>query len=141
MNPVKILVFVLIGYVGLVVAFESMIGILQPEAGEVLVITTSDADGKTNDRVLAHLESQGQIYVAANHWPRAWYKQALANPNVQISIDGERGDYIAVPATEEEHARVHSENDPGVILRIPTGFPPRYFLRMDPKPPAPPSPS
>ena len=141
MKPVKILVLALVGYVGLVVAFESMIGILQPEAGDYLVITTADEDGATNDRVLARLESQGQLYVAANHWPRAWYRQALANPNVAATIDGNRADYTAVPATEEEHERVHRENDPGVIFRILTGFPPRYFLRLDPKPLPAPTPS
>lgn len=134
MKIVKIIAIVLLAYVGLVAAFESMIGILQPTAGDTLVITTSDDGGERNDRVLSRLESDGRIYVAANHWPRAWYKQALENPEVQVTIEGVQADYIAVPATEAEHERIHAENDPGIGFRIMTGFPPRYFLRLDPRP-------
>lgn len=129
----------LLVYVGIVVAFESMIGFFQPEAGETLVITTTNAEGVSKDRVLARLETDGQIYVAANHWPRAWYKQALADPRVGAAFtreDGEeqRGNYRAVPVSEAEHVRVHEANDPGLAFRILTGFPPRYFLRLDPVP-------
>ena len=129
----KIVAISVLVYVGLVAAFESMLGIFQPTNQSTLVITTTDEDGTTSDRVLARLESGGQIYVAANHWPRAWYKQALENPNVQITVDGERGAYLAVPVTDEEHDRVNSENGTGVVFRILTGFPPRYFVRLDPR--------
>lgn len=122
-------------YVGIVIAFESMIGYFQPGGESTLVITTTAEDGTPNDRVLAHLESNGQLYVAANHWPRAWYDRALENPNVQITLDGERekGNYLAVPVSEEEHDRVNSENNLGLTFRILTGFPPRYFFRLDPR--------
>ena len=69
-------------------AFESMLGYFQPGGRGTLIITTTDGDGTTNDRVLSRLESNGQLYVAANHWPRAWYKQALENPSVQVAVDG-----------------------------------------------------
>ena len=110
-----------------------MIGILQPTSGDTLVITTTDDQGISNDRVLARLESGGQLYVAANHWPRAWYRQALENPDVEVTIDDERRAYRAIPATEEESERVHRENDPGLAFRILTGFPPREFLRLEPR--------
>lgn len=134
MKVVKIIAILLIAYVGLVVAFESMIGILQPTADNTLVITTTDADGATQDRVLAHLESDGRIYVAANHWPRAWYNQALENPEVRVTIEDVSGDYLAVPATDAEHERVQRDNPTGIGFRIMTGFAPRYFLRLDPRP-------
>ncbi|MFK7898243.1 MAG: hypothetical protein AB8G23_20590 [Myxococcota bacterium] len=129
----------LLVYVGIVVAFESMIGFFQPEAGTTLVITTTNDEGVQNDRVLARLETGGQIYVAANHWPRAWYTQALAHPEVRAAFDRENGarqsgNYTAVPVSEAEHARVHAEHNPGLGFRIVTGFPPRYFLRLDPIP-------
>lgn len=126
------IIIAILVYVGIVVAFESMIGILQPEAGNTLVITTTDDSGVSNDRVLAHLESDGHVYVAANHWPRAWYREALDNPNVKATIGGTRRDFVAVPIAEAEHERVHMENDPGVFFRILTGFPPRRILRLDP---------
>jgi len=120
-------------YIGIVVAFESLLGYYQPAGQGTLVITTTDEDGITNDRVLARVESNGQLYVSANHWPRAWYHQALENPNVQVTLDGEKGDYVAVPVTAEEHERVKSENEHGIVFRILTGFPPRYFVRLDPR--------
>ncbi len=129
----KLIAILFFVYVGLVTAFESMLGYFQPAGGSTLVITTTDEDGTTNDRVLARLESNGQLYVAANHWPRAWYKQALENPSVQIAVDGESGAYLAVPVTDEEHDRVQRDNDTGIVFRVMTGFPPRYFVRLDPR--------
>ncbi len=132
-KAVKLIAILFLGYVGMVVAFESLLGIFQPTSQSTLVITTTDEDGATNDRVLARLESNGQLFVAANHWPRAWYKQALENPSVQVAMDGEKGAYLAIPVTDEEHDRVDSENRHGIAFRILTGFPPRYFIRLDPR--------
>jgi hypothetical protein len=133
MKALKILAIVVLIYVGIVVAFESAIGYFQPAGGSTLVITTFDADGTAHDRVVSRLESGGRLYVAANHWPRAWYDRALQNPEVRVSLDGEKGDYRAVPVTGEEHDRVDGDNSLGVIFRILTGFPPRTFLRLDPR--------
>jgi len=130
---VKLAVILFLAYAGLVVVFESMIGYFQPAGGDTLVITTTAADGTTNDRVLARLESEGQLYVAANHWPRAWYRQALENPNVQVTLDEGKVAYMALPASEEEHERVHRENPHSIVFRILTGFPPRYFIRLEPR--------
>jgi len=119
--------------VGIVVAFESLIGFFQPTNQSTLVITTTAEDGSTNDRVVSRLESGGQLYVAANHWPRAWYEQALQNPEVQVVLNDDTTAYRAVPVTGEEHDRVENDNSLGVIFRILTGFPPRYFLRLEPR--------
>ena len=133
MKILKLIVILFVVYVGVVIAFESMIGFLQPESETTLVITTVGEDGTPNDRVLAHLESDGQIFVAANHWPRTWYKRALANPNVQATVEGEKGNYLAVPVSNAERDRVDGENSLPRSFRILTGFPPRYFLRLDPR--------
>ncbi len=133
MKVLKIVATVVLVYLGIVVAFESLIGYFQPTAGSTLVITTFDADGTPHDRVVSRLESGGQLYVAANHWPRAWYNRALQNPEAHASMDGRKSDYRAVPVTGVEHDRVDSENSLGVAFRILTGFPPRYFLRLDPR--------
>ncbi len=132
-KAVKLIATLFLVYVGIVIAFESLLGYFQPAGETTLVITTKAEDGTPNDRVLSRLESNGQLYVAANHWPRAWYNRALENPNVQVTLDGEKGDYLAVPVTEEEHGRVNGENSLGVMFRILTGFPPRYFVRLDPR--------
>ena len=133
MKAVKIVTIAVLIYVGIVAAFESSIGYFQPRAGSTLVITTFDRDGTPHDRVVSRLETDGQLYVAANHWPRAWYNRALENPEVRVTLDGEERDYRAVPVTGAEHDRVDGENGLGVVFRILTGFPPRYFVRLDPR--------
>jgi hypothetical protein len=132
----KRIAIVVLVYIGIVVAFESMIGTLQPVNPTTLVITTTDQEGHANDRVLARLESQDQLYIAANHWPRAWYRQALENPQVKVALDlegVEKKAYRAVPITGDEYERVESEHHAGIGFRILTGFPPRHFLRLDPE--------
>ena len=133
MKIAKIIGILCLVYIGIVVAFESLIGYFQPEGQSTLVITTADVDGIVSDRVVARLESNGKLYVAANHWPRAWYSNALENPNVEVTVDGKKNPYLAVPATDEEHERVDGENSLGFIFQILTGFPPRYFVRLDPR--------
>jgi hypothetical protein len=133
MKALKIVGIAVLVYVGIVVAFESLIGYFQPAAGSILVITTFDENGTPHDRVVSRLESDGQLYVAANHWPRAWYHRALENPDVQVTLDGEKSSYRAVPVTGAEHDRVDGDNRLALPFRIVTGFPPRYFVRLDPR--------
>ena len=133
MKALKIVAIGFVVYLGIVVAFESLIGYFQPRSGATLVITTFDGDGAPHDRVVSRLESDGRLYVAANHWPRAWYHRALENSDVQVALDGQKGDYRAVPVAGVEHDRVDSQNSLGPVFRILTGFPPRYFVRLDPR--------
>jgi len=133
MKIVKVAAVALLVWAGIVVAFESSIGFFQPTAGSTLVITTFDAARTPHERVVSRLESDGKLYVAANHWPRAWYDRALENPEVQVTLDGEKRDYRAVPVTGAEHERVERDNRLPLVFRFLTGFPPRYFLRLDPR--------
>lgn len=133
MSVLKIAVIVVVVYVGIVAAFESLIGTLQPKAGSTLVITTVDPQELAHDRVVSRLESADRLYVAANHWPRAWYRRALAVPDVQATVDGEKRDYRAVSVEGAEHDRVAAEHPLGPAFRFVTGFPPRHFLRLDPR--------
>jgi len=133
MKALKIVGIVLLVYVGIVVVFESLIGTIQPSSGSTLVITTFDADGAAHDRVVSRLESDGHLYVAANHWPRAWYRRALARPDVEATLDGTKGAYRAVPVTGVEDERVERANSLPLAFRVLTGFPPRHFLRLDPR--------
>jgi len=133
MKVLKWIAIVILVYVGVVVAFESLIGFLQPSPEGTLVITSFDPDGTPHDRVVSRLESDGQLYVAANHWPRAWYHRVLENPSVQVTMDGKTGDYRAVPVTGAEHDRVDGENGLPAFFRVLTGFPPRYFVRLEPR--------
>lgn len=130
-KAVKRIAIVVAVYVGIIVAFESLGGFFQPTDETTLVITTLGKDGRPRDRVLTRLESQGLLYVAANHWPRAWYHRALENPKVQVTQDGETANYVAVPVTRKEQDRVNADNRLGILFRIVTGFPPRYFFRLE----------
>jgi hypothetical protein len=132
-KPVKVVLIVFVAYAGLVVVFASMLGIIQPERETTLVITTTDADGDTHDRVLARLDSNDELFVAVNQWPRACYRRALENPNVQVRLAAQRGDYLAVPATDEEHDRLQREHNTGILFRFMMGFAPRYFVRLEPR--------
>lgn len=133
-RPLKIAFIAVVAYVLMVVLFESLLGYFQPEAGSTLRITTIGNDGERHPRVLARLESDGQLYVAVNHWPRAWYRQALANPAVEIDSASEEGNFTAILVEGAEHDRVNADNSLGLMFRVLTGFPPRYFFRLEPRP-------
>jgi hypothetical protein len=132
-RAVKTIAILFVLYIGMVVAFESMLGFFQPADQSTMVVTTMEADGTAHDRVVARLESGGQLFVAVNHWPRAWYRRTLENPNVQVTLDGDRGDYLAVRTADEEYDRVNDEHGIGFVFRFLTGFPRRHILRLDPR--------
>ena len=128
----KIVGLGLLAYVALVVVFETLLGVLQPDTGDTIVITTTDSDGVPTDRVLGRDFAAGKHYASANHWPRAWYNNALENPRVRVTMDGTTADYIAVPVDDEEHARVAAEIGNGLVFKLMVGFAPQRFLRLDP---------
>ena len=132
MKALQIVGIVALVYVGIVVLFESSIGYFQPRGQGTLVIATRADNGAARQRVVSRLDSDGRLYVAANHWPRAWYNEVLAHPAVQVTIDGRSRAYIAVPATPVEYQRLNAEHGLGIVVRILTGFPPRRFVRLDP---------
>jgi hypothetical protein len=133
LKAAKIVAIALVAYVAIVVVFESAIGFLQPSDESTLVITTLDGEGVAHERVVSPIESRGHLYVATNHWVRAWYNRALENPEVRATLDGTTGNYRAVPVTGVESERLAREHGIGLPLRILTGFPPRHFLRLDPR--------
>jgi hypothetical protein len=118
------------GCTGCMTAFAAF----QPEniGGETIVISTTDADGKAHERVLSPIDVDGQLFVAANHWPRAWYRRALANPNVSVTRAGKTTGYRAVPVSEQERERLLDESGFPLLAYVFTGFAPRQFLRLDP---------
>ncbi len=133
MKALKIILILLAVYVGIVVVFESLIGYYQPQGDGTLVITTTDDNGQAHSRVVSRLISNDTTYVAANHWPRAWYHQALENPAVTATIEDETGAYTVVPITGGEYDQVNSEHALGLVFKILTGFPPRELVRLDPR--------
>ncbi len=130
-KSLKLFLILLLSYALLVILFESSLGYFQPENTSTLQISTLDDQGNLSPRIVVRIESADKLYVAANHWPRAWYSEALANPSVQVLSELEEGRYLAVPVEGAEHERVDAENSLGLMFRILTGFPPRYFLRLE----------
>lgn len=134
---VKILAIVLALYVGLVAAFETLLGVYQPRGEENLVITVTEDDGNRSQRVLSLFESQGELYLAANHWPRAWFRQVKENPDVHIEFGGAHsavsGDYTTVLIAGVDHDRVLADNELPFFARFLMGFPPREFMRLEPR--------
>lgn len=102
--------------------------------GETIVLTSKDADGNSYDRVLSPIDHDGQLFVAANHWPRAWYHRVLENPEVRVTRGGETTDHRAVPVSVEERERLFDASGFPTIAYLFTGFAPREFLRLDPIP-------
>jgi hypothetical protein len=131
----------LAAYVASVVAFESLVGFMGSrqaergvEAGEDwLILTTRDAGGARSDTVVAGVESGGRLYVSANHWPRRWYHRAVANPEVEVVRKGTRTGFRAVPVIGAERDRVVRDYTLPWAIRLLTGFPPRSFLRLEPR--------
>ena len=72
MRAIKIVAILILVYVAIVVGFETLIGTLQPSNESTITITTFDADGTGHERVVSRLDADGKLYIAANHWPRAW---------------------------------------------------------------------
>ena len=122
---------IVIVYVLIVVAFESILGYNQPEFDGTLTITTFNDDGESFDRVVTGLKTNDKLYVRVNHWPRAWYYRLLDNPDIKVTIDSETQDYLAVDIEGEEYDLVQSDHEPGIVFRILTGFPPRHIVRLD----------
>ena len=138
----KILKWSLIGlgvlflaYVGSIVWFEAQLGMNQPQGSTSLVIATFNDDNERHERVLRLEQIEGENYIAANHWPRSWYRQALNNPNVEVKMPGsdEFETYLATPLEGAEEERIREIYAFGFEFRFRTGFPPRYFLRLDPR--------
>lgn len=128
----KIFTIILTVYVGIVVLFESSLGYFQPEAGGTIKITTYNEEGNDGrDRIVSRVESQGQLYIAVNHWPRAWFRRTQHNPEIEVNIDGVTNNYLATVVEGAEKEQVRTDNDPGLVFRLLTGFPPRHFLRLD----------
>lgn len=103
----------------------------QPQIGDTIVLSTTDADGASHERVLSPIDHDGQLFVAANHWPRAWYHRALENPDVRVTRDGHTTEYRAVPVSDEERERLLDESGFPLVGYLFTGFAPRQFLRLD----------
>ena len=131
MRTSKKIIVLLIGYMGLVIVFESSLGLIQPRSGDTMVITSFEIDGKAINRVVSRLEQGNDVFAAVNHWPRAWARRISQNPYVQITYNETTLNYNAVTLQGGEHDKAVSDFPVHLAFRILTGFPPRYFFRFE----------
>ena len=85
-----------------------------------------------HERDLWLLELIYDLFLAVNHWPLAWYRRVRQNPSVQVDLNGTKRKYLALPATEEERQSLNDQFGLSFGFRLVTGFPPRYFIRLEP---------
>ncbi len=130
---IKRLAVLLLVYIGIVVAFETLIGVFQPQSEETMVVSNTATGDAALNRVLTRIESEGGLYAAVNHWPRAWYEKVLENPDVMIAIGDDVAVYRAVGVSDPaEIGRLQAARPAPLVFKILTGFPPRKFVRFDP---------
>ena len=134
MKSIKILAFAITAYVGIVATIGAAVAYFQPTMPGVLLLTTTDAEGETYDRLLGRAEIDGVLYLVSNSWLRRWYHRAIAHPNVEVTMDGGRLAFTAVQLGATEHQRLVEKYPMPTWMKILAGFPPRRFLRLDPLP-------
>ena len=139
MKLVKVVGYLFVGYVSLVFLFEAVfLGIFQPtiesERLKNLVMTTTDSAGHPDPRRITYVMVDQSIYVSAHHWPRAWYHQAIKDPNIGVELNDSKSDYLAVPIAGREFEAVAEAFPLPFVVRFLMGFPPqRNILRLDPQ--------
>ena len=88
--------------------YEVNLGRNQPIRGNSIIIASYDDQYARHERVLSLRQLGNEPYVSANHWPRAWYRQALENPNVEVKLASADDfmKYTAVPREGIKDERV-----------------------------------
>ena len=131
-KTVKYIGTTLVIYVGVVVLFESLIGYFQPQNDATLTLTVNASESEPHVRVLSRIEHKGNLYVAVNHWPRAWFRVLKQNPEVHVAFADQ--DFAATARVVTDPAEIMSiETDRPLTwwFKLLTGFPPRYFVRLE----------
>lgn len=120
-----------VGYVAMVAYFETRLGYLQPTGSSSIIIATFNNEDERHERVVRLTKIDGEHYIAAQHWPRAWYYQALNRPDIEVKMTSEFKPYTAVPLSGSELEYVKNVYRMSLGFRFRTGFPPRKFMRLD----------
>jgi hypothetical protein len=96
----RILAAVLGGLVGLL----SVLGVSQwiaSESGEVVVLTTLDAEGERHDTRLWVVDHDGHAWLRAGSDVQQWYRRLVDQPEVVVERGTEKTTYAAVPVPDE----------------------------------------
>jgi len=91
--PVRVLLLFLL----LVAAFLGAISIASETGGEVVKVTTRDADGREYETSLWIVEHGGSPYLRAGDKDSAWCQRLMARPVIKMLRHDILGHYRAVP--------------------------------------------
>lgn len=69
--------------------------------GEVVVLTTVDAEGVDHHTSLWIVEDRGKQYLRAGSIESAWYQRLRDNPEVRLQRGGQEGTYRAFPDPQQ----------------------------------------
>jgi hypothetical protein len=133
MNFAFVSALVLLAYVVFVATAEMLIGVIQPDMEDVVVLTTTDAQDNRAVRKLAGFHHNDALYISSNHWLRGWYRRALENPDVEVTFRGDTAPYSVVRVRGAERKKIAKHYKMGFVLRFICGFAPSRFVRLDPR--------
>ena len=92
----KILLFL----VAVVVGFFVLVGAASEMGGEVVTLTTNDAQGAERTTSLWVVDHGGFEYLRAGNPESSWYERLVADPKVSVERGGEVRRYTAEPAPD-----------------------------------------
>jgi hypothetical protein len=79
-------------------------------AAEEVDIETRSSAGEAHRAIIWIVAQEGDVYVRSYRGPRGrWYREALADPEVAVHVDGRRIPATAVPATDPTSVEACSE--------------------------------
>jgi len=94
----RITLAVLVGYVGLALAFDAFIGVSQIAlGGPEGVLRTVDEKGQVHETRMIVLQDGDVTWVQSGHHFRGWYHRLVRNPEVELVVGDEVRPYRAVP--------------------------------------------
>jgi len=94
----RITLAVLVGYVGLALAFDAFIGVSQLAlGGPEGVLRTVDEEGQVHETRMIVLQEGDVTWVQSGHHFRGWYHRLVRNPEVELIVGDEVRPYRAVP--------------------------------------------
>jgi hypothetical protein len=92
----KVIVFL----VALAVGFFVLMGVASEMGGEVVKVTTNDAQGAQRTTSLWVVDDGGVPYLRSGNSDNDWYQRLVADPNVEVERDGVVARYVAQPTPE-----------------------------------------
>ena len=86
--------------VALAAGFFVLMGVASEMGGEVVEVTTTDAQGAQRTTSLWVVDDGGVPYLRSGNSENDWYQRLVADPNVEVERDGVVTRYVAQPTPE-----------------------------------------